>query len=183
VVSQGHPRWALRGPCTWGNPRARVWGALGLPPPILGCRPPPRLDLVGGGAPGRLGGGGVSSPPPSYIRRLLGGELDMCGLRKLLGRSLLPSPPHAPPLSYLSLSLVWLPEGLRRSEGDSTAARRSAARILDEIQTDLLLCRAAGILDRIQTDLLSRSRLDPRSGRSHRSPYVYEYYEVLHVWH
>jgi hypothetical protein len=67
------------------------------------------------------------------------------------------SPPHAPPLS--PLSLMWLPEGLCRSEVDSTAARRSAL----------------GILDRIQTNLLPQSRLDPRSGRSHRSLFVYEY--------
>jgi hypothetical protein len=33
---------------------------------------------------------------------------------------------------------VWLPEGLHQSKGDSTAARQSAAKILDRIQTDLL---------------------------------------------
>jgi hypothetical protein len=40
-------------------------------------------------------------------------------------------------------------------------------------------CHAAGILNLIQTDLLSQSRLDQRSEGHHRSPYVYEYYEVL----
>jgi hypothetical protein len=65
-----------------------------------------------------------------------------------------PSPP--------SLSLVWLPEGLHRSKGNSIAAQRSTVRILDRIQTELLL----------------QSRLDSRSGRSHHSPYVYMYYEV-----
>jgi hypothetical protein len=39
--------------------------------------------------------------------------------------------------------------------------------------------RAAGIPDLIQTDLLPQSRLDQRSEGHHRSPYVYEYYEVL----
>jgi hypothetical protein len=73
---------------------------------------------------------------------------------------------HPSPLS-LSLSLVWLPEGLHRTEGDSITARRIPA----------------GIPDRIQINLLLQSRLDPRSGRSHRSPYVYEYYEVMHVRH
>jgi hypothetical protein len=77
--------------------------------------------------------------------------------------------PHAPPLSSLSLSLslVLLPEGMHRSEGNSNAARQSDV----------------GILDQIQTDLLPQSRLDPRSRRSHRSLYVYEYYEVLNVLH
>jgi hypothetical protein len=69
--------------------------------------------------------------------------------------------------SPLSLSIVWLPEGLRGSEGDSSAARRSAM----------------GILDQIQTDLLLQSCLDLKSRRSHHSPYVYEYYKVLHVRH
>jgi hypothetical protein len=87
-------------------------------------------------------------------------------LRELLARALLSSPPHVPPLSPLSLSLMWLTKGLRRSEGDSTAACQSAA----------------GILDLIQTDLLPQSRLDLIQ-KELSSPYVYEYYEVLHVWH
>jgi hypothetical protein len=61
-------------------------------------------------------GGKVS--PPHYIKGPLGGELDTHGLRELLGRALLSSPPLVPVLS--PLSLMWTPEGLRRSEGDST---------------------------------------------------------------
>jgi hypothetical protein len=131
------------------------WGVLGLaagPSTPLAAAP---LCL----------GGGVSLPLSAYIKTPLRGELDTSGLRELLGRALLSSYPHAPPL--FPLSPVWLPEGLRRSEGDFTTAQRSVA----------------GILDRIQTDLLPQSRLDPRSGRSHRSSYVYEYYKVLGVWH
>jgi hypothetical protein len=51
-----------------------------------------------------------------------------------------------PPLSLLSLPLMWLPEGLRRSKDYSIAARH----------------RAAGILDLIQTNLLPQSWLDQR---------------------
>jgi hypothetical protein len=76
------------------------------------------------------------SPPPSYIRSTLGGEFDTSGLRELLGRSLLSSPPHVHSLS--PISLVWLPKRLRRSEGDSTATRQSAVGIPNQIQTDLL---------------------------------------------
>jgi hypothetical protein len=111
---------------------------------------------------GALGEGQVF-PPSSNIKTPLRGELDTRGLRELFGRALL-SPSCATPLS---LSLVWLPEGLRRSDDDSIVARRSPTRILD----------------RIQTDLLQQSRLDPRSGRSHHSLYMYEYYEVLHMRH
>jgi hypothetical protein len=67
------------------------------PSPPLGRHP---LDALGCG-------GGVSSKlafPPSYIRRPLGGEFDTSGLREFLGRALLPSPPHPPSLSPLSLS-------------------------------------------------------------------------------
>jgi hypothetical protein len=46
---------------------------------------------------------------------------------------------------FSPLSLMWLPEGLRQSEDDSIAARRSAT----------------GISDWIQTDLLPQSRMDP----------------------
>jgi hypothetical protein len=88
--------------------------------------------------------------------------LDTRGLRELLGRVFLSSPPHAPPLS-----LSCGPEGLRRSEGDSIAARRSPA----------------GIPNQIQTNVLPQSWLDLRSGSTRRSPYVYDYYEVLHVRH
>jgi hypothetical protein len=73
------------------------------------------------------------------------GEFDTSGLREFLRRDLLSFPHHAPPLSLLPLSLMWILEGLRRSEDDSTATRLSAA----------------GIPDRIQTDLLPQSRLDP----------------------
>jgi hypothetical protein len=70
------------------------------------------------------------------------------------------SPSCATPLlslsPSLSISLVWLPKGLRRSEGDSIAARRIAT----------------GLPDQIQTGLLPQSRLDPRSERSHCSPYM-----------
>jgi hypothetical protein len=51
----------------------------------------------------------------------------------------LPSPAPTP------LPLMWLREGLHRSEFKSTTAHR----------------RAAGIPDRIQTDLLPQSQLDP----------------------
>jgi hypothetical protein len=44
----------------------------------------------------------------------------------------LSSPPHVPPLS--SFSLMWLPEGMCRSEVKSTTPRRRAAGILDPIQ-------------------------------------------------
>jgi hypothetical protein len=41
-------------------------------------------------------------------------------------------------LLSLSLSLVWLPEGMRRSKVNSTTAHYRAAGISDPIQTDLL---------------------------------------------
>jgi hypothetical protein len=43
------------------------------------------------------------------------------------------------PLCAKSLPLVWLPEGLRRSEDYVTATHHRVVRILDLIQTDLLL--------------------------------------------
>jgi hypothetical protein len=100
------------------RPRAWVLGvgehALGLLPPSLTASP--RGCLVG-----------VSLPPPHYIKALLRGELDTRGLRELLGKSS-PLPSCTTPIP---LSLVWLLDGLRRSEGDSTTARRSAVEILD----------------------------------------------------
>jgi hypothetical protein len=71
------------------------------------------------------------------------------------------------PTSLSIVPPVWLCEGLRRSKDYSTAAHRHAARILDLIQTDLLL----------------QSCLDQRSGGHHRSPYVYKYSEVLPLRH
>jgi hypothetical protein len=74
----------------------------------------------------------VSLPHP--IRRPLGGEFDTSGLREFLRKSSslllmrLPSP----------LSLMWLPEGLHRSDVNSIAARRHVVGIPDIIQTDLL---------------------------------------------
>jgi hypothetical protein len=68
---------------------------LGQPPALA-----PPLDV---GPRGSLVGDKLS-PVPLYTGPL-GGELDMGGLRELLGRALLSSPPHAPPTSPLSLSL------------------------------------------------------------------------------
>jgi hypothetical protein len=52
-------------------------------------------------------GKGKAYPSSPYIRSPLAGEFDTSGLRDVLEE--LSSPPHAPPLSHLSL--MWLPKG------------------------------------------------------------------------
>jgi hypothetical protein len=82
--------------------------------------------------------GGKVSPIPLYkepVWRRVGHKwtegVPLEELSSPLTLMLLPSPFPMP------LTLMWLPEGPRRSEVKSTAARRRAAGIPDQIQTDL----------------------------------------------
>jgi hypothetical protein len=71
-----------------------------------------------------------------------------------------------PPLSPLSLSLMWLPEGLHRSEVISTCTPSC--------------CGNPGS----DPKPIYFRNLDwiGETGRSHRSPYMYVYSKVLHLW-
>jgi hypothetical protein len=105
-----HPRWALRGPCAWWNPRVRVWGTIGLPLPPLAD------GLVGAMVEG------VSLPPPHLYKGTPRGrgEHKTIPMSWDLSCSCISTP----------LSPLWLLEGLRRSEDYSTAARHRATGIL-----------------------------------------------------
>jgi hypothetical protein len=59
----------------------------------------------------------------------------------------------SPLLPHISLALMWLPKGLRRSKINSTTAHHRDAGILDLIQTDLLPQISAGIEIRKKSSL------------------------------